>query len=1318
MYNNPILKSIIKLENLHWAWEKAKDFYNDDNYWCDELEITNFQVHYEKNLKEIQREILENKYKLSPLKPIFFPKTKGENGELKNRQMFWVSIKDQVVWLAVMNVIGKYYDKQMPFWSYGNRLYVNIYPNKKESKEEKIHWEYGPYRNTTKKTYRSFGQSWPRFRKDIYITSKMMVLQEDEYKEQFTEEENDDIKNNESLRELHRIKYKEKDYWGKKFGKDVYWCSLDLSKFYPNTPTNKILENFKLFGTEIKERFDDFDGLLLLLENLLSFEIDYKIGTNKPEFKKIGLSENEIKFNGIPTGLFGAGFLANIAMLGVDNSLNSIIKLNSKTKDKIAIFRYVDDFTILGQRFDAVLNIIDVINKTLNDEFKEKISLNFEKTKPDELQKYLLEKDNIALYEQASISMKLDANFPTALMNHTLKKVSTSNRIAFDLLDSDEEKKFIQDLEHLLVTDISEDEIRKDTRLSFASSKLSILVPQKKYDYTNIYESHCKIKGKEQQIHTNRQNEEVINLLLEELVSLNTELSVHKKYLEKEIAQDRKKVSGLLKFAIENYPDKLKLWKNLINFYKNIGFSKGSYLEMLNIFELLKKYKQNNLINEFTHEYLITYIYDVLTNAIFSSIKSYQSEYISHQDKLIKESFFNQMTEPKVFQTLNNPNDSAQYKSFYFIQSKKLLNIAISIGKYYFYKNKSVSLNLQLEQKEYCWLINKLNKKLVEPFIQQYFDLNIKNDLNIYDLYLISFYPEFNYENMKIYENDIDYYLSFPWWYNYLKQFILQSNTVKNVNSKNSFNLLKFQEEMEKDKNINIFSYIQNNEYTELEALEIIYKVIQNTTKLEFSFEDENSYEKLKKQFPYNIYIKNRKIEIINFKNINIIDKRYFPDFVDFDNDDFDRKFIYGVGILLYQMISKDLDLLPEMYQPSNQLLKAGYFIKELEKDHISTFSYEIIKACLSKKNRELINLSSENKDENEFDIDWEEIINISTLNELELYIKSAIKFLKDNQSKNSKRLLIPKKLFSLTSNFNNNHIKDIQDTLKIGFIQVNFNSDLTWGPESDITLHMKADVEDFVWQEIQKGFHKMVNHHTKPDIIILPELTVPHPYVQKLRKLASEINAVTFAGIDWFVDSYRREVQNKAVMIVPNHWNTTLNSFSSSIAYLGKNNPSNGEKKTIAYYDTKKPYKFKSDDNMYIIDSGKFGKIGFIICADFYDIERFVVYKGRVQHIIILALNRDTNSFFAISEAVARLVMCNVVICNTGQFGDSLAYSPYKDSVKRMIYRNQGANLFSTQVIALPVKSLIEDQKEGASIITTDKSNTFKMPPIYEYIP
>ena len=82
------------------------------------------------------------------------------------------------------------------------------------------------------------------------------------------------------------------------------------------------------------------------------------------------------------------------------------------------------------------------------------------------------------------------------------------------------------------------------------------------------------------------------------------------------------------------------------------------------------------------------------------------------------------------------------------------------------------------------------------------------------------------------------------------------------------------------------------------------------------------------------------------------------------------------------------------------------------------------------------------------------------------------------------------------------------------------------------------------------------------------------------------------------------------------------------------------------------------------------------------------------------------------------RLVTGLNAMRNTGQFGDSLAFSPYKKDYKRMIYRNQGANLFSTQVINLPVQSLIDDQKQGSDIENIDKIKFFKMPPEYKFIP
>jgi hypothetical protein len=126
----------------------------------------------------------------------------------------------------------------------------------------------------------------------------------------------------------------------------------------------------------------------------------------------------------------------------------------------------------------------------------------------------------------------------------------------------------------------------------------------------------------------------------------------------------------------------------------------------------------------------------------------------------------------------------------------------------------------------------------------------------------------------------------------------------------------------------------------------------------------------------------------------------------------------------------------------------------------------------------------------------------------------------------------------------------------------------------------------------------------------------------------------------------------------------------------------------------------------MYIFHADGFGSIGIAICSDFFDLERFVIYKGRIQHLIVIAHNIDTESYYFLAEAIARLVYCNVVICNTGFYGDSIAYAPYSESYNRYIYRHKGKGLFATQVVHLPVESLIAAQKMN------DKTQTFKSAP------
>lgn len=263
-----------------------------------------------------------------------------------------------------------------------------------------------------------------------------------------------------------------------------------------------------------------------------------------------------------------------------------------------------------------------------------------------------------------------------------------------------------------------------------------------------------------------------------------------------------------------------------------------------------------------------------------------------------------------------------------------------------------------------------------------------------------------------------------------------------------------------------------------------------------------------------------------------------------------------------------------------------------------------------------------------------------------------------------------------------------LQPYVNIGFIQTIVNPDIAW-PKKRSALRMSAAAEQMLWQEIKKGFCNLKDHKNRPNFIVLPELTLPHAYIYDLKRLSNAIGAVVIAGLDFEVTK-KNQVRNRAVVVVPQNWPTNKRSVKASCHYWGKTFFSALELDLMKMHGLSPV----SENSLYILDAGEYGKIGVAICSDFFDIERFVVYKGRIQHLIVIALNRDSNSFYFLAEAISRLVFCNVVICNSGHWGDSLAFAPYDKDYQRIVYRHKGASLFSTQVVQLPVESLHKAQE------------------------
>lgn len=261
-----------------------------------------------------------------------------------------------------------------------------------------------------------------------------------------------------------------------------------------------------------------------------------------------------------------------------------------------------------------------------------------------------------------------------------------------------------------------------------------------------------------------------------------------------------------------------------------------------------------------------------------------------------------------------------------------------------------------------------------------------------------------------------------------------------------------------------------------------------------------------------------------------------------------------------------------------------------------------------------------------------------------------------------------------------------MKEFVNIGFIQTVVEGQVAWPVIPP--YKMLAESEEKVWAEIKKGFVELLSGYEKPHIILIPELSVPHSYERELRSLSASSGAIVIAGLDFTYTSGK--VVNRAAVIIPRNWPSSQRSVSTSFFYFGKTFYSDEEVRLIGSEN------LISHPDIYILNSETFGVFGLAICSDFFDVERFVVYKGRIHHLIIIAHNRDTESYYFLAEAIGRLVYCNVVICNTGEFGDSLAFSPLKDHFRRMLYRHKGQGLFSTQVVSLPVRSLDEEQQSN----------------------
>lgn len=580
-----LVKKIANKENLMLAWRKIERLFVPGDVWFDPLKLAAFRYRLKDNIDQISSALLAGEYKPHPIVPVPFPKCKKEDKEIPIRQSFVVDISDQLVWVAVCNVIGVYLDTKMPAWSYGNRLYLHWWKDKNDR------WQVGNYRNSTPSLYRNWNQSWPQMRKKITLSLKLLAGMERHLSKEERELRQKEQQVPDSAAPYARLKYLEEGYFpsraaGSSPDKELFWCGIDLKKFYPHVSIKEIVD---ILLIELNRKDDA--AFVALLDNISTFQMDaHEYERHEKDLELMGLHMDEAVFEKLPTGLLVAGFLANVYMLDIDRKVDKYL---NDHRDVIH-FRYVDDHVIIARSKDSLKTWVDeYVSYILNDD-DEGLEINFNKAEPEGvLGNYEVEgKIKLSQYTGLDETVlaklgRLDPFYPTPLMTQTLQKVSMLSKEKLPLLTASEFEMVFKDLQTMLVTDIPEQEISKQTRVSFACTMLSRLLKEGNVDYHQVHDVRRALyaQAEKGQMEDNpEESKRRLALLYKESFEVSQEEKAlflefdYEKYdeLRKTIVAGKEETRNhaetiffLLRRAIREVPEKVKVWVRTFNFAVN-----------------------------------------------------------------------------------------------------------------------------------------------------------------------------------------------------------------------------------------------------------------------------------------------------------------------------------------------------------------------------------------------------------------------------------------------------------------------------------------------------------------------------------------------------------------------------------------------------------------------------------------------------------------------------------------------------------------------------------------------------------------------------
>ena len=230
---------------------------------------------------------------------------------------------------------------------------------------------------------------------------------------------------------------------------------------------------------------------------------------------------------------------------------------------------------------------------------------------------------------------------------------------------------------------------------------------------------------------------------------------------------------------------------------------------------------------------------------------------------------------------------------------------------------------------------------------------------------------------------------------------------------------------------------------------------------------------------------------------------------------------------------------------------------------------------------------------------------------------------------------------------------------------------------------------------------------HT-PDLVLLPEVSIPQPEVSTVRDLVARTGRAALAGLYWRelkpvsmaccgTAPVKKWFVNEAELVIP-FGHDDRGPPSIRWYRVRKPLPAHNETGLAQALTRKSPgtkWSILRGYRWYRFVHRRWGDFTISICADLIDTAQWRSLRGELLHLFMVAFNKDVDLYDSLTWVRAYETYVNLVAVNHGHYGGSFLWTPRR-SHDHELARLRGKGLFVIADVSIPVKDLLEAQRHG----------------------